>query len=471
MSPVPAGKENHASIKKPVFTLETMNKNVVNVQYAVRGELALRAEAIKEELQAGKKLAFDKVIHCNICNPQQLDQQPITFFRQVAALTEYPELMRDPKKIEGLFPKDAIERAQTLLKGFKTLGAYSHSKGVPYIRQRIAEFIERRDGFPSDPEDIFLTSGASSGVLLVMQLLIENSNVGVMLPVPQYPLYTAACSLFDAKTVSYALDEENDWALDVNEMRTRLHEARAQGTDVRALVVINPSNPTGHCMKYENMKQVVEMCHEEGLLLMVDEVYQENVYDKQARPFHSFKKVVRSMGEEYSDFELISFHSVSKGVAAECGRRGGYFELAGIDPRVNAQLYKLASVSLCPNISGQFMLDLVLNPPQEGDPSYELFHKETTDIFSSLKRRSEKLCAALNKLEGVSCNKATGSMDLFPQIRLPEKAIKKADEQGKKGDEFYAMEMLNAIGVCVVPGAGFKQKAGTHHFRTTVLPP
>lgn len=115
------------------------------------------------------------------------------------------------------------------------------------------------------------------------------------------------------------------------------------------------------------------------------------------------------MGEDYGDFELISFHSVSKGVAAECGRRGGYFELTGIDPRVNAQFYKLASVSLCPNISGQFMLDLVLNPPQEGDPSYALYHKETTEIFASLKRRSEKLCAALNALEGVSCNKATVS--------------------------------------------------------------
>lgn len=76
-------------------------------------------------------------------------------------------------------------------------------------------------------------------------------------------------------------------------MRTNLHEARAQGTDVRALVVINPSNPTGHCMTYENMQQVVEMCHEENLLLIVDEVYQENIYDKQIRPFHSFKKVVR----------------------------------------------------------------------------------------------------------------------------------------------------------------------------------
>lgn len=80
-------------------------------------------------MKKGKQLGFSQVVHCNICNPQQLDQQPITFFRQVAALTEYPELMRDPKKIEGLFPTDAIERAQTLLKGFKTLGAYSHSKG------------------------------------------------------------------------------------------------------------------------------------------------------------------------------------------------------------------------------------------------------------------------------------------------------------------------------------------------------
>ncbi|KAI0244165.1 alanine transaminase [Massospora cicadina] len=375
--------------------------DVLNVQYAVRGELALQAEVLQEELRMGKKLGFDEVVYCNICNPQQLGQQPITFFRQVAALTEYPELMREPKRLKGVFPQDAIDRAKSLLEAFKTLGAYSHSKGVPYIRKRIAEFI-------------------------------ESPNVGVMLPVPQYPLYSAACSLYDARSISYSLDEDNDWAPARERERLDLNEARAQGIDVRALVVINPSNPTGHCMTFDNMKQVVELCREENLLLLVDEVYQENVYHKHDRPFHSFKKVVRSLGEEYADFELISFHSVSKGVAAECGRRGGYFELTGIDPR--------------------FMLDLVLNPPRMGDPSYELFCKETTEIHDSLKRRSEKLCSALNELEGVSCNKATGSMDLFPRVRLPEKAIKKAESQGRKGDEFYAMEMLKAVGVCVVPG-------------------
>lgn len=465
------GKTESIAPRKPVFTLERANKNVINAQYAVRGELALQAEVLQEELRLGKKLGFDEVIYCNICNPQQLGQQPITFFRQVMALTEYPELMNDPNKLEGVFPQDVIDRAKSLLSGFKTLGAYSHSKGVPYIRQRVAEFIERRDGFPSDPENIFLISGASSGVLMVMQLLIESPNVGVMLPVPQYPLYSAACSLYGAISIPYSLDEDNDWAPAVKDIRASLNKARAQGVDVRVLVVINPSNPTGHCMTIDNMKQVVKLCQEEGLLLLVDEVYQENIYYKHDRPFHSFKKVVRSLGEKYADFELISFHSVSKGVAAECGRRAGYFELTGIDPRINAQLYKLASISLCPNVSGQFMLELVLNPPQVGDPSYELFYKETTEIHESLKRRSEKLCIALNQLEGVSCNKATGSMDLFPQIRIPDKAIKVAESQGKKGDEFYAMEMLNAIGVCVVPGSGFKQKPGTYHFRTTVLSP
>jgi aspartate/methionine/tyrosine aminotransferase len=334
----------------------------------------------------------------------------------------------------------------------------------------VAKFIEERDGYPANPDHIFLTTGASSGVQTILNLLIENPQVGVMIPIPQYPLYTASLALFNGRAVPYYLDETQDWGLNIDDLRAALAKGREEGTDVRALVIINPGNPTGQCLTEENMREIIQFCHEEHLVLLADEVYQTNIYLPETRPFHSFKKVLSSMGPEYSNQELISFHSISKGMIGECGRRGGYFECTNIDPDVLAQIYKIASVSLCPNVQGQIMVDLMVNPPKEGDASYELYKQEMTGIYESLRRRSKRLAAAFNEMEGVTCNDAQGAMYLFPRIRLPEGAIKAAEAKGKQPDEFYALAMLDATGVCVIPGSGFGQEDGTWHFRSTFLP-
>ena len=409
---------------------------------------------------------------CNIGNPQQLKQQPITFYRQVSALMEYPALMTTHKALgEQIFPADAIERATELLEAMgSSTGAYSHSQGIPLVRQRVAEFIERRDGFAADPECIYLTAGASPGVQTVLQTIIAHDKVGIMIPIPQYPLYSAAIAMLNGNAVPYYLDESNDWGMSVNELQRAVGEARKQGLDVRALCVINPGNPTGQTLSMANMRDVVEFCRKEKIVLMADEVYQTNVYSAQL-PFHSFKKVLVSMGEKYSGVELISFHSVSKGTIGECGRRGGYFECVNIDTQVRSMLYKMQSVSLCPPVQGQLMVEHMVNPPKQGSPSYALFKQENDSIFESLKRRAEKLCKAFNSLEGVSCNEAQGAMYLFPQIRLPPKAIEAAAKQNKQADELYCMALLNATGVCVVAGCGFRQQPGTYHFRSTFLPP
>jgi aspartate/methionine/tyrosine aminotransferase len=104
----------------------------------------------------------------------------------------------------------------------------------------------------------------------------------------------------------------------------------------------------------EAMKQVVQLCYDESLLLLADEVYQANIFDKENKPFVSFKKVLREMEKEVAEgVELVSFHSISKGVSGECGRRGGYFEAVNLDEGVMEQIYKMASVNLCPPITGQ----------------------------------------------------------------------------------------------------------------------
>lgn len=207
----------------------------------------------------------------------------------------------------------------------------------------MASFIETRDGHASDPDNIFLTDGASPAVQMCMNAMITERKDAIMVPLPQYPLYSAGCALYGGSMVGYYLNEDKGWCMERDEMERSITAARADGLNVRALVVINPGNPTGNCLSLENMQEVVEFCRQEKLILLADEVYQENIWQDR-EPWQSFKQVVSDLG---ADIELASFHSVSKGFLGECGRRGGYVEFCNFDPEVIDQLYKLASISLC----------------------------------------------------------------------------------------------------------------------------
>ncbi|KAK8551344.1 hypothetical protein V6N12_039989 [Hibiscus sabdariffa] len=451
--------------------LNNINPKVLECEYAVRGEIVTLAQKLQEEIKAKPEShPFEEILYCNIGNPQSLGQQPITFFREVLALCDHPAIL-DKSETQGLFSADSIERAWQILDQIpgRATGAYSHSQGVKGLRDAIAAGIEARDGFPADPNDIFLTDGASPAVHMMMQLLIRSEKDGILCPIPQYPLYSASIALHGGSLVPYYLDEATGWGLEVSELKKQLETARSKGITVRALVVINPGNPTGQLLAEENQKAIVEFCKQEGLVLLADEVYQENVYVPEKK-FHSFKKVSRSMGYGEKDISLVSFQSVSKGYYGECGKRGGYMEVTGFGADVREQIYKVASVNLCSNISGQILASLVMSPPKVGDESYESYSAERDGILSSLARRAKTLEDAFNKLEGVKCNKAEGAMYLFPRIELPEKAIKAAEAAKKAPDAYYCQRLLTATGIVFVPGSGFGQVPGTWHFRCTILP-
>ena len=378
-------KRGSQRMSTKVLTLASVNQKVVNAEYAVRGTLAIRAESLKQELiDNPSKYDFKNIVFCNIGNPQQLGQKPITFFRQVIALTEYPDLMNEENLETTLkiFPKDAIDRAKKYLEAIGgSTGAYSHSQGIPLVRKGVANFIMQRDGYSANPDDIFLTAGASSAVQGILEMIISDKNVGVMIPIPQYPLYTATITLKDGTAVPYYLDEANSWGMTTQELERAMKEMKSKNgeVDIKALCVINPGNPTGQCLTEEQMKSIVEFCFENKLVLLADEVYQRNIYSE--IPFTSFKKVLKDMGPKYDSVELFSFHSISKGMIGECGRRGGYVECVNVDKDVKQLLYKVASVSLCPPVSGQLMVDLMTNPPKEGDESFELFKSEDGEIY------------------------------------------------------------------------------------------
>ncbi|XP_059302977.1 alanine aminotransferase 2-like isoform X1 [Lycium ferocissimum] len=453
------------------LTLNNVNPKVLKCEYAVRGEIVNLAQKLQQDLKENPDShPFDEILYCNIGNPQSLGQQPITFFREVLALCDHP-LILDKSETQGLFSADSIERAFQILDQIpgRATGAYSHSQGIKGLRDTIASGIEARDGFPADPNDIFLTDGASPAVHMMMQLLIGSANDGIFCPLPQYPLYSASIALHGGTLVPYYLDEETGWGLEVSELENQLKTAKSKGINVRALVVINPGNPTGQVLAEANQREIVEFCKKEGLVLLADEVYQENVYVPE-KQFHSFKKIARSMGFGEKDISLVSFQSVSKGFYGECGKRGGYMEVTGFSPEIREQIYKVASVNLCSNISGQILASLVMSPPKVGDESYVSFAAEKEGILSSLARRAKTLEDAFNSLEGITCNKAEGAMYLFPRINLPDKAIKAAEEAKTAPDAFYAKRLLNATGIVVVPGSGFGQRPGTWHFRCTILP-
>lgn len=450
-------------------TLDNVNPHLITMEYAVRGPIVIRAGEIEKELKEGKKYNFTEVIRANIGDCHAMGQVPLTFFRQVIAACTMPELMK-----KDLFPADVKSRAQQILDycGGKSVGAYSDSTGVEIIRRHVADYISQRDGVKAKYEDVLLSTGASESVRSVLNLLNvckDGKPSGVMIPIPQYPLYSATLAEYGIHQVNYYLDEENDWSLSIEELERALREAK-KVSNPRGLVVINPGNPTGSVLTEQNIKQVVEFAYKNKLFLMADEVYQHNIYAEGA-VFHSFRKVMYNMGPPYSEMELASFMSASKGYMGECGLRGGYVEIINLDPAVKSVLLKSVSAKLCSSVLGQCAMDCVVNPPKPGEPSYDLFIKEKTAVLNSLKKRAKLVADTFNSFEGFRCNKVAGAMYAFPRFMLPQKAIEEAKAAGQAPDFFYVMQLLENTGVCVVPGSGFGQMPGTHHFRTTILPP
>ena len=421
---------------KHIINLKNMNPAVLQAEYAVRGAMVIRAKQIKEEIQAGsKKYPFKDLTECNIGNPQAFGQQPFSFHRQVLSVLMNPSLLHTK-----VYHDDVYKRAELYLNSIEHgLGAYSDSQGFPIVRKNIARYIEQRDGFPSNPDNIYTTDGASSGINIALELLLSGPNDGVMIPIPQYPLYTALLALKNANPVPYFLNEEKGWSVDTELLQQVYDENTKKGINIKALVVINPGNPTGQVLSESDMKKIVEFASKNRIVILADEVYQLNVYTKNKK-FTSFKKICASMPNHPVD--LFSFHSTSKGIMGECGIRGGYFEIFNIDKDVHFQLEKLRTMFLCSNTTGQILTDLMVNPPnpEENSPEVlEQYNREYQNNYNSLVYRAKLVTDSLRKMKNVTCNEVEGAMYAFPRIHLPEKAIEEAQRRNQAPDLFYTM--------------------------------
>ena len=325
---------------------ESIGNNIKEAEYAVRGAVVQRADELMALKEKGEKLKFDHLYKLNIGNPLVLGQPVFSFNRLALAYAMFPEML--PSKSDPL-NIDAKNRAQKIIKSQEfpfALGSYSESSGFKVARESVKKFIEKRDGVSCDISNIYLSNGASDAVSTLLQMLISGPKDGILIPIPQYPLYSALIKVYGGECVPFYLDEGKGWSLDFNDLNENYEKAVKNGIKCKAMVVINPGNPTGQVLTQESMEAVIDFCSKKGLLLIADEEYQENIYTDKKK-WVSFRKVLAF--KKGVNIELASLHSTSKGVMGECGFRGGYVELINIDLFAHSQFYKLRTMSSCSN--------------------------------------------------------------------------------------------------------------------------
>lgn len=496
----------------PELTKKLVNKHVLDAEYAVRGLIPTRAAKVADELkdvEEAKKYPFASVVFSNIGNPMLFDLPYSRFIRAFMSLVfSYNVLEKPTKAICALFDcsEETVERARLFIgENARGSGPYTNSKGFLSVRREVAHFVAARDAaeeapavarhlaahpggrrpdYSVDPENVYLADGASKGIQAVMTLLAgpDPLEAAFMLPIPQYPLYSATVATLGAKVAPYYLKEADNWSVNIDLIEQMIREDRAAKCSIKALVVINPSNPTGAVETYDNLLRLMDIAHEYRVPLLMDEVYQTNVYkcvtgrDKatgaytygEPSTFYSAHKVLRDWeclhGLQGKGPVVFSFHSVSKGFLGECGVRGGYTEVANLAEDVQAELTKLVSISLCSNTAGQLTMSCIVNPP--ADPEY---HEHVRSVRASMERKAVMTFEQLNAVPCMCCRRVAGSMYTFPRIYLPKLFIDLALERRMTPCTLYCLLMLERSGICTVPGSGFGQAEGTYHFRMTIL--
>ena len=447
-----------------------VNRNLVDMEYAVRGPIPHRAMDLQKE---GRK-----IFACNIGNPQALEQKPISFYRQVIALLESSENIERERSLARLYqkntdlfnesgisliPTEVIDYSEEFLhNSVNGMGAYTESQGPRFIREAISHYINLRDNndIDSDPESIFLTDGASDAVRRILEFLITGPNDGIMIPIPQYPLYSATIKRCGGVQVGYYPNEEEDWALNFDILEEAYQNAVKKDINVKCIVIINPGNPTGAILDNQSIKGIIDFVEKYDLAIIADEVYQENLYGGR------FISMASAIGKR--DIPLFSLHSISKGFTAECGHRGGYMEIRNMpnygDTKINLSelLIKQASVSLCSNTVGQAIVYMMVKPLDKGSKPYNKYIEEKNAILGELETKAALIKESFKQMEGMECYGRTGAMYLFPKINSLPKDIT---------DFEYCMSLLEETGICTVNGGGFGQKFGTNHLRIAFLPP
>ncbi|MCS5670334.1 MAG: aminotransferase class I/II-fold pyridoxal phosphate-dependent enzyme [Vicinamibacterales bacterium] len=322
---------------------------------------------------------------------------------------------------------DAVKRAM-----HDGLNGYTSSPGIEPAREAVADdFAVRGLNIPADR--VLLTMGTSEGIELALTALVDPGEE-VLVPVPTYPLYTAVLAKLGANAAYYRTDPNNNWMPDLDHIESLI------GPSTRALVVINPNNPTGAVYSESTRRKLLDLANRHNLLLLADEVYADLAYDGPISPIGSLDP----------EAPVISFSSLSKAYLAP-GWRAGWMAI-GTSDRLNdllAAIKKLADGRLCSTAPMQAAITAALTQERSDQDAFR----------TALRERAELTTARLNAIDGMSCVAPTAAFYALPQVALPP----------NKTDEDYVLGLLRSTGVLCVHGSGFGLPPGDGYMRVVFL--
>jgi alanine-synthesizing transaminase len=337
----------------------------------------------------------------------------------------------------GLEPPDEI--VQDMIRNLPHAAAYTDSKGLFAPRKAVVHYTQEKHIAGVTVDDVYLGNGASELIVMSLNALLDNGDE-VLVPAPDYPLWTAAVSLSGGRPVHYLCDEASDWMPDVEDIRARITPR------TRAIVVINPNNPTGALYPPELLAQIVELARAHELIVFADEIYDKTLYDGNQHT---------SIASLADDVLCVTFNGLSKNYRS-CGYRAGWMIVSG-DKR-HARDYieglnMLASMRLCANTPGQLAIQTALGGYQS--------IKDLVAPGGRLCRQRDLAYELLSQIPGVSVVKPKAALYMFP--RLDPKVYPIADDQQ------FAYELLADEKVLIVQGTGFNWRS-PDHFRLVFLP-
>ncbi|PRX02256.1 UNVERIFIED_ORG: alanine-synthesizing transaminase [Actinomadura viridilutea] len=331
------------------------------------------------------------------------------------------------------------ELLQDMIRNLPEAHGYSDSKGILSARRAIVQRYEEQHGIQGlDVEDVYLGNGVSELIVMTLQALLDNGDQ-VLIPSPDYPLWTAAVSLCGGTPVHYACDEAAGWNPDPDDIESKITDR------TRALVIINPNNPTGAVYSREVLERLVEIARRHNLIIFADEIYDRILYDG-ARHI--------SIASLAPDLLCLTFSGLSKNYRV-AGFRSGWVVLSG--PKRHAESYIegldiLANMRLCPNVPAQHAIQAALGGYQSIDDLVL-----PTGRLGEQRDRAWKL---LNDLPGVSCVRPQGAVYVFPRLD--------PDVYPIEDDVRFALDLLEQQKILIVQGTGFNWPA-PDHFRVVTL--
>jgi alanine-synthesizing transaminase len=340
----------------------------------------------------------------------------------------------------AVFGFDAPEEIQQdMIRNLPNSAGYSDSKGIFGARKAVMHETQKQGISGVTLDDIYLGNGASELITMATNALLDNGDE-LLLPMPDYPLWTAATSLSGGKPVHYLCDEANGWMPNLDDIRAKI-TPRTKG-----IVVINPNNPTGVMYSDELLKQIILIAREHGLVILADEVYDKVLYD-------GIKHT--AMASLSTDVLTLTFNSLSKSYRS-CGYRAGWMVVTGdktIAKDYIEGLNMLSNMKLCSNVPGQWAIQTALG-------GYQSIN-ELVGEGGRLRRQRDLAYELITAIPGVTCVKPQAALYMFPKLDPVIYPI--------KDDRQFFLELLKATRVMLVQGTGFNWPS-PDHFRIVFLP-